>query len=140
MFGLKADCYRLPAQRLSVIAPPLQVPVDRAFFKSRRWGFNQTIGCINTELFDQSDRFSGGQMPSFFVRFKGSKTTAQLTKITNKYALTLIAVFKLFRSRTPLLDSSSFAASVLDLFLLTKATILHDLALLDPIRLRPVAN
>jgi hypothetical protein len=32
MFGLKTDYGRLPAQRLPVIAPPLQVPVDGVLY------------------------------------------------------------------------------------------------------------
>ena len=40
MFGLKTDCGRLPPQRLPVIAPALQVPVNGALLKRRLWGLN----------------------------------------------------------------------------------------------------
>ena len=68
VFGLKADCCRLSAQRLVVIAPLPQIAIDGGYLEHRLLCLNETIGCFDAELFDKPDRFSGGQMPSFLIR------------------------------------------------------------------------
>ena len=68
VFGLKTDRCRLPAQRLVVIAPLPQITIDGGSLEHRFLCLNETVGGFDAELFDQADRFSGGQMPSFLIR------------------------------------------------------------------------
>ena len=68
VFGLKTDRCRLPAQRLMVVAPLPQIAIDGGYFEHRLLCLDETLGGFDAELFDQSDRFSGGQMPSFLIR------------------------------------------------------------------------
>jgi hypothetical protein len=49
-------------------SPLSQIVIDGGCFEHRLLSLNETVGCFDAELFDQPDRLSGGQMPSFLIR------------------------------------------------------------------------
>ena len=68
MVRLKADGWRLAGQRLQIVAPVFQLPIDRT-------PLEQTLGCtdepgwgLDTVIFQQPNRLRSGEMASLPIR------------------------------------------------------------------------